>query len=144
MVLDRPQQWAAGDVIIYTPITSVVETIQLDCENPGMNKQFTEMVYMFTEQGFTELNVAVSSNTSNTPIADVLIPTQRGGWGVDPWGTTPWGGAPTGQGKIRRYVPQRIQRAGWIYLNITNEECFTAFGWSGVELFYKNTSSRQK
>ena len=144
LVLDELQTWVVGDVEIYTPITSVVETVQLDCENPGMNKQFTEMVFMFTEQGFTQLDVLVSSNTANLPAADVLIPTQRGGWGIDPWGTTPWGGNPSGQGKIRRYVPQAVQRAGWIYLNITNEEAFTSFGWSGVELFYKNMSSRQK
>jgi len=144
LTLDRIETWAAGNIDIWTPITSIVETIQLDCENPGMNKQFTEMVYMFTEQGFTKLDVLVSSNTAGIPIADVLIPTQRGGWGIDPWGTTPWGGNPSGQGKIRRYVPQRVQRAGWIYLNITNAEAFTSFGWSGVELFYKNMSSRQK
>lgn len=144
IVLTVQQTWAAGPLQIYTPITSTVETIQLDCENPGMNKQFTEMVYMFTEQGFTQLDVNVSSNTTNVPIADVLIPTQRGGWGIDVWGTSPWGGSPSGQGKIRRYVPQRVQRAGWIFLNIVNSEAFTSFGWSGVELFYKPTSSRQK
>jgi len=144
LVMDRTQTWQAGDVRIFVPITSIVETVQLDCENPGMNKQFSEMVYMFTKQGFTKLDVLVSSNTAGIPIPDVLIPTQRGGWGIDPWGTTPWGGSPSGQGKIRRYVPQRVQRAGWLYLNITNAEAFTSFGWSGVELFYKNMSSRQK
>jgi hypothetical protein len=78
------------------------------------------------------------------PILDYLVPDSRGGWGIDPWGITPWGGGPTGQGKIRRYVPQKVQRAGWLYFNITNAEAFTAFGWSGIEIFYKNTSSRQK
>ena len=144
LVLDSVQTWDNTNVTIFTPVYSEVETIQLDCENPGMNKQFSEMVYMFTEQGFTQLTVRISSNTAGIPIEDTLIPTQRGGWGIDPWGITPWGGSPSGQGKIRRYVPQRVQRAGWIYINITNAEAFTSFGWSGLELFYKNTSSRQK
>lgn len=143
VVLDRIQTWDATDVNIFVPVNSVVETIQLDTENPGMNKQFNEMVYMFTEQGFTQLDVLISSNTAGIPIADVLVPTLRGGWGIDPWGITPWGGNPTGQGKIRRYVPQAIQRCGWLYVNIRNAECFTSFGWSGLELFYKPTSSRQ-
>lgn len=144
IVLDRIQTWVVGDIIIYTPVYSEVETIQIDCENPGMNKQFSEMIYMFTEQGFTQLTVRVSSNTAGIPIEDTLIPTQRGGWGIDPWGTTPWGGSPSGQGKIRRYVPQKVQRAGWMYVNITNAEAFTSFGWSGLEIFFKNMSSRQK
>ena len=89
-------------------------------------------------------SVKISSNTAGIPITDVLIPTLRGGWGIDPWGTTPWGGQASGQGKIRRYVPQKVQRAGWLYLYLSNKECFTAFGWSGVELYYKNTSTREK
>jgi len=144
ILTDAVQHWEAGEVIIYVPITSTVETIQIDCENPGMNKQFSEMVYMFTEQGFTKLTAKISSNTAGLPITDILIPTHRGGWGIDPWGTTPWGGTLTGQGKIRRYVPQAVQRAGWLYINLSNAEAFTAFGWSGTEIFFKQTSSRQK
>jgi hypothetical protein len=142
--LDRVQSWTAGPAVIYTPVYSEVQTIQIDCENPGMNKQFTEMVYMFTEQDFSRLTARISSNTAGIPIVDYLLPDRRGGWGIDPWGTTPWGGGPVGQGKIRRYVPQAVQRAGWLYINITNAEAFTAFGWSGLQIFYKNTSSRQK
>ena len=144
LVMDNIQKWTAGDIVIYTPVYSEVETIQIDCQNPGMNKQFSEMVYIFTEQSFTQLIARISSNTAGIPVADVLTPTLRGGWGIDPWGITPWGGSPSGQGKIRRYCPQAIQRAGWLYINITNAEAFTKFGWSGVEMFYKNTSSRQK
>jgi len=144
LVLDREYDWDVGNVVIYIPVYSEVQTIQIDCENPGMNKQFSEMVYMFTEQGFSQLTVRVASDTAGIPITDYLIPQRRGGWGIDPWGTTPWGGGPSGQGKIRRYVPQKVQRAGWLYINITNAEAFTSFGWSGLEIFYKNTSSRQK
>jgi hypothetical protein len=142
--LSKVQQWTASPVILFVPIESEVETIQLDCDNPGMNKQFSEIVYMFTEQSFTQVSAKLSSNTAGIPSSDILLPTIRGGWGIDPWGITPWGGSPSGQGKIRRYVPQPIQRAGWIYVNLSNAECFTSFGWSGCELFFKNTSSRQK
>ena len=141
--LDRVQIWLTGDVILYTPVYSEVQTIQLDCNNPAMNKQFSEIVYVFTEQSFNSLTASISSNTAGIPIIDTLIPTQRGGWGIDPWGTSAWGSGSGGQGKIRRYCPQAIQRAGWLYLNITHSECFQSFGWSGIELYYKNTSTRQ-
>lgn len=143
LVMDSVQNWQTGNVIIYTPVYSEVETIQLDCQNPGMNKQFNEIVYIFTEQGFTSLNASISSNTAGIPVLDVLIPYIRGGWGIDPWGPTPWGGSPSGQGKIRRYTPQAIQRAGWLYINLTHAEAFTSFGWSGAHLYYKVTSTRQ-
>jgi hypothetical protein len=145
LVLDNANlTWNGTDVILYTPILSEVQTIQLDCDNPAMNKQFSEIVYIFTEQGFTSLAASISSNTAGIPILDTLIPTQRGGWGNSAWGTSPWGGGISGQGKIRRYVPQAVQRAGWLYLNLVNNECFTSFGWSGIELHYKQTSTRQK
>jgi hypothetical protein len=142
--LDNTQLWSVAPIIIYVPIYSEVETIQLDCENPGMNKQFSEMVYIFTEQGFSKLTARVSSNTTSTQHIDYLKPEIRGGWGIDVWGDSPWGGGVSGQGKIRRYVPQKVQRAGWIYINIQNAEAFTSFGWSGMELYFKSTSSRQK
>ena len=144
LTLNVEQTWAAGNVVIYTPIYSEVETIQLDCQDPGMNKQFTEIVYIFTEQGFSSLDSRISSNTAGIPVLDILTPTIRGGWGIDPWGTSPWGGSPSGQGKIRRYVPQAIQRAGWLYINLRNAEAFKSFGWSGAQLYYKVTSTRQK
>jgi len=144
LVLDRIMNWDNSGVTIFTPILSEIQTIQLDCDNPAMNKQFSEIVYIFTEQGFTSLAATISSNTAGVPILDTLIPTQRGGWGISAWGTSPWGGGISGQGKIRRYCPTAIQRAGWLYLHLVNNECFTSFGFSGLQLFYKNTSTRQK
>lgn len=144
VTLDKSQVWEAGELILYTPIQCEVQTIQLDCENPAMNKQFSEIVYVFTEQGFSTLTARIASDTAGIPIADTLTPVKRGGWGIDPWGISPWGGTTLAQGKIRRYVPQAVQRAGWLYLNLSNAECFTSFGWSGIELWFKNTSTRQK
>ncbi len=144
LVMDRVQTWTVSNVTIYVPVYTEVQTIQVDAENPGMNKQFSELIYIFTEQGFTQLTASISSDTAGVPIVDYLTPTNRGGWGIDPWGTTPWGGNPATQGKIRRYVPQKVQRCGWLYINLVNAEAFTSFGWSGFQVFYKQTSSRQK
>ena len=150
LVLDKADNWVVTtgvsntNIIIYTPVYSEVETIQIDCDNPGMNKQFNELVYIFSEQSFTQVTSRISSNTAGVPVTDVLIPMQRGGWGIDPWGITPWGGSPSGQGKIRRYTPQAIQRAGWLYVNLSNAEAFTSFGWSGLQIYFKYTSTRQK
>lgn len=145
LTLDSIQFWdLVNPVTLYTPIYSEVQTIQLDCQNPGMNKQFSEIVYLFTVQSFNTVTTTISSDMANQPVSDIITPQVRGGWGYDVWGPTPWGGTPLGQGKVRRYVPQAIQRSGWLYVNITHAESFTSFGWSGAQIFYKNTSSRQK
>jgi hypothetical protein len=153
---DSKQYWEASSaptgvdgeltapLVIYNPIYSEVQTIQMDCQNPAMNKQFTEIVYLFTEQGFRTLQTKISSNTSAIPAYDTLLPARIGGWGYDPWGDSPWGGATSSQGKVRRMVPQSVQRAGWLYIYINHKECFESFGWSGAQLYYKNTSTRQK
>jgi hypothetical protein len=73
-----------------------------------------------------------------------LGPVNSGGWGIDIWGTSVWGGEQVVQGKIRRIIPQKVQRAGWLYINIANAECFTKFGWSGLDIRYVTTSTRQK
>jgi hypothetical protein len=145
LTMNSVQFWdLVHPVVIYTPVYSEVQTIQLDCQNPGMNKQFSEIVYIFTKQDFSSLATTISSDMANQPVTDFLKPQVRGGWGYDVWGSTPWGGYEQGQGKVRRYLPQAVQRSGWLYVNITHAEAFTSFGWSGLQLFYKQTSSRQK
>jgi hypothetical protein len=144
LLLDKIKSWDATPVTIYTPIKVEVQSVQIDCDNPGMNKQFTEMVYIFSEQGFTSLKAKISSNTISSAISDTLTPTIRGGWGVDSWGDNPWGGVIGGQGKIRRFVPQKVARAGWLFFNISNSEAFSSFGFSGIQVYYRNNSTRQK
>lgn len=143
ITLDRKQTWLAGAIIIWVPVYDEVETIQIDCENPGFNKQFSEIVYLFTEQSFQKVVSGMTCDTSNNQALDDLIPVQTGGWGTGPWGATVWGGVRPAQGKIRRYVPQAVQRAGWVIVNLTLAEAFSGFGFSGMELYYKITSTRQ-
>jgi hypothetical protein len=142
-VLDKKQNWLPGAINIWQPVYSEAQTIQIDCDNPGFNKQFSEIVYVFSEQSFTKITAAMSSDTTTTKVLDYLIPLQTGGWGVGPWGAVPWGGTLPLEGKIRRYVAREVQRAGWIILNLTNAEAFTGFGFAGFEMYWKVTSTRQ-
>lgn len=141
--LDRLQNWNATTLSAWQPVYDEIETIQIDCNNPGFNKQFVEAVYMFTEQTFEQVTLGISSDTTSAKTIDYLVPLQTGGWGVGPWGSTPWGGTTPAQGKIRRYVPQDIQRAGWIFINLKSAEAFNGFGFSGFEMYFNVTSTRQ-
>lgn len=142
--LTTPTTWTAQAIKLYTPIYTEVQTIQVDCQNPGMNKQFSECIFVFTEQGFDRITLRYTSDTTNVPAVDYITPNTVGGWGIDPWGVVPWGGGTSGQGKRRRYVPQTIQRAGWVYINIQNAQAFTSFGLSGYEMIFKSTSTRNR
>ncbi len=144
LVLDKIQTWATGTVTIWTPVYSEIETIQIDAQNPGLNKQFSEVIYVFTEQNFTNVTSAITCDTSATPAIDIITPNNPGGWGISAWGPTPWGGGPIGQGKVRRFIAQSVQRCGWLYVNVKNAEAFTSFGLSGFEFYFKPTSTRQK
>ena len=108
-----------------------------------MNKQYNEIIYVFSNQDFTKIESRISSNTISSPIVDYLTPSFSGGWGIDTWGSTPWGGSSVGQGKIRRYIQQPMQRCGWLYVNLRNAEPYSAFGFSGLELYFRKTSTRQ-
>lgn len=128
---------------LQTPVFSEIQTIQIDAANPGMNKQYNEIIYVFSNQDFTKIESRISSNTISSPIVDYLTPSFSGGWGIDTWGSTPWGGSSVGQGKIRRYIQQPMQRCGWLYVNLRNAEPYSAFGFSGLELYFRKTSTRQ-
>jgi hypothetical protein len=143
VVMDRFENWLAGDVSILVPVYCEVETIQVDCANPGFNKQFSEIVYLFTEQNFDKVISGIYCDTTSNKTLDDLIPIQTGGWGIGAWGSTPWGGTRPAQGKIRRYVPQAVQRAGWVIINLTLAQVYSGFGFSGFEMYWKVTSTRQ-
>ena len=143
IVVDSPQLWSNSEIWAYVPVLSEIQTIQMDCQNPAMNKQFVEASYVFTEQSFSKLKLSITSNMSSSATVDYLIPQATTGWGSETWGSSPWGSSTPVQGKIRRFIPRTMQRMGWIYINLKNEKAFTGFGFSGMVLSYNITSTRQ-
>ena len=145
LTVDVPAQLAAGPAVAFTPIACQIKTVQIDAENPGIMKHFPEMSFVFSEANFSSMNVYFTSDLSGQESMQVLKPLTKGGWGNFNWGQQPWNGNVLGQQtRIRTLVPASFQRANWISVRMTLNQCFTSFGFSGMSVAINEMGSRQK
>lgn len=134
-----------GAAVVYTPIDNHIQWAPIDCENPGILKQFSEISLFFRNTAFSTITAGFSTNISNgRQDVDVVNNSGVGGWGNFNWGEAPWGGSYGGQTVLRTYVPRTQQRASWLTLSLRTEESFTGFSLQGVSIVYNNMSSRFK
>lgn len=133
-----------GAAIVYTPIEDILQWVPIDCENPGILKQFSEISLQFKNAAFREIEATFSTNISPGPSVVDVINNSGVGWGGFPWGSGTWGGALGGQGVLRTYVPREKQRGHWLYLQLRTNEAFTGFSLQGVSTMFKTMSSRFK
>ena len=131
-----------GDALVYTPIRDVLQWLPIDCENPGLLKQFSELSLFFKNAAFRDLLVTFSTNISIGTEAVGALSRSSTGWGRLPWGQGRWGGSPGGQSVIRTYVPREKQRGHWLTLKLTTNEAFQGFSLQGVSIMYNQMSSR--
>jgi len=122
----------------------IITTIQQDCGNPGIMKQFSEISLIFMETNFTSMHAEFNSDMSALTYPTTFTPISQGTWGNFNWGKIPWGGSSGGQSRIRKIIPQAVQRCNWINIQLSTAEAFTSFGLSGISLQYNVMSSRQK
>lgn len=131
-----------GAAIVYTPIRDVLQWLPIDCENPGILKQFSELTLFFKNAAFAELDVTFSTNISIGTEAVAALNRSSVGWGRLPWGQGRWGGSPGGQSVIRTYVPREKQRGHWLILKLTTNEAFQGFSLQGASFIFNPMSSR--
>lgn len=144
LTIDETAGLEVGAATVYTPIQNKIQWVPIDCDNPGILKQFSEISLFFKNAAFREIEAGFSSNVST---GTTLIPVENiglGGWGSFPWGEQPWGGTLGGQVSLRTYVPREKQRASWISLTLRTEQAFTGFSLQGVSLMFNPMSSRQR
>lgn len=132
----------AATAIIYTPIQNRISWSPIDCENPGIVKQLSELTLFFKNAAFREIDAIFSTNisigTQTVPIRNIGLR----GWGQFPWGGEPWGGQLGGQNVLRTYVPREKQRCHWLGMTLDTNEAFTGFSLQGVSLMFNVMSSR--
>jgi hypothetical protein len=132
----------AGDATVYTPIDNLIQWAPIDCENPGILKQFSEITLFFRNAAFTEIDATFSSNISLGPETVSIENQSTAGWGDLPWSEFEWGGNLGGQSPLRTYVPREKQRCSWLVLSLRTQEAFTGFSLQGVSLMFNQMSSR--
>ena len=137
--------WATGAAVAFTPISCVLQTIQIDGDNAGTLKQFPEVSFIFSDANFTNMYAYFSSDQAPGQSAQILSPQSQGSWGLFAWGGASWGGSASAvQARIRTLVPQQQQRANWIIIKLSLAQCFSSFGYSGLSLSMNEGSTRQR
>lgn len=133
-----------GAATVYTPIANDLQWVPIDCENPGIVKQFSEISLFFKNAAFREIDATFVTNFSLSKEIVPIINRATTGWGQLPWGEFMWGGALGGQNALRTYVPRDKQRCNWLNLKLSTNEAFTGFSLQGVSLIFNSMSSRFK
>lgn len=142
IIVDNVIGWTEGPVTIYTPITSVIETIQLDCKNPGIMKHIRDISFIFSDANFNDIDVLYTTDTSQSSFENTIKTNSSASWGFFNWGGQPWGGILGGKKRLRTLIPRGAQRANWITINITNSQPFTSFSFSGYSIVYSTMTER--
>lgn len=130
-----------GAGVVYTPIENELQWAPIDCENPGILKQFSEITLFFKDAAFTEIDVKFFNNVADGNEIVSVENQGTNGWGALPWGEFPWGGALGGPAVLRTYVPQEFQRCSWISVSLKTDEAFTSFSLQGASLIFNPMTS---
>lgn len=142
LTVDSSSGFDNNPAICYEPIENTIQWAPIDCENPGLLKQFSEISLFFRNAAFREIAATFSTNVSLGDETVFIENVSANGWGQPPWGNFPWGSPLGGQNTLRTYVPRSKQRASWLILSLTTEEAFTGFSLQGVSLIFGVMSSR--
>jgi len=135
---------APGDAFVYQPILNTITWAPIDCENPGILKQFSEVSFFFRNAAFTSIDAIFQSNLLVEEATVTVTNNSQEGWGEFGWGLVPWGGVLGGQAVLRTYVPRNQQRCSWLTISLSTEESFTGFSLQGLSLVFSPMTSRIK
>jgi hypothetical protein len=142
LVISETSGLIAGAAAVYVPIDNFIQWAPLDCENPGILKQFSEISLFFRNAAFREIDATFSTNIESSGETVMVANVSSSGWGSSSWGMFPWGSPLGGQNVLRTYVPREKQRASWLILSLRTQEAFTGFSLQGVSIVYNQMSSR--
>lgn len=146
LVMKDISTFTAGPALAYTPIYTVLKTVQCDSGNPNMQKHIPEISFIYSEANFDVMAAQFSTDLSGANQVQSLRPSQTGSWGRFAWGTgAAWGGAVVSQQtRIRTMIPATAQRSNWFYVELSLAQCFTSFGLSGLSWVVNDVSTRQR
>lgn len=142
LTVESTSGFTTGAATVYKPIAVSIAFLPFDTQNPGITKQFREMTFTFRSAAFEQADLEYTTNFTPYPVSGELRSTWVGPWGGFPWGSLPWGGSLGGQQAIRTLVPLECQRAHWMTVQISIEQAFTSFSFTGLSLVYNKVSER--
>lgn len=142
VVVYDTKTWTVGAVTVNQAIDCQVEWANQHCGNPGIDKQFQEVAFLFKKQSFVESYIGFYTDMSGGYEYSTLEGTYGTGvWGASPWGTDLWGGI-TRPKPIRAFIPREKSRATVITLSFSNRFAYSEFALQGFSLQFDFVSER--
>lgn len=136
------KMWSIGSVTVNKAIDCSVEWVNQHCGNPGVDKQFQEVAFLFKIQSFVESTVGFYTDISGGYSYSTLNGMYGTGvWGASPWGTDLWGGV-TRPKPIRVLIPREKSRGTLIVMQFENRFAYSEFAIQGLSLHYDFVSER--
>jgi hypothetical protein len=144
LTVNNANGFTTGDALVFEPIENEIKYAPIDCENPGILKQFCEISLFFRNAAFEEIDATFATNISEGIRTVSIVNNSNFGWGKFNWGQIPWGGSLGGQAVLRTYVPREQMRGSWLTLSLRTKEAFTGFSLQGVSVMFNAMGSRIK
>lgn len=134
--------WTVGSVTVNKAIDCQVEYANQVCENPGVDKLFQEIAFLFKKQSFVESIVGFYTDMSGGYEYSTLTGMYGTGvWGASPWGTDLWGGV-TRSAPIRVFVPREKSRGTMLVISFNNRFAYSEFIIQGMSIQFDFVSER--
>lgn len=134
--------WTIGPVTVNQGITCTVEWANQTLGNPGVDKLFQEVAFLFKKQSFITSQVGfytdLSGGYSYSTLTGVF---SAGGWGLNPWGQELWGGI-TRPKPLRAFVPRDKSRGSILSVRFVNRQAYSEFALQGLSLQFEFVSER--
>ncbi|WP_374028333.1 hypothetical protein ACES2J_08350 [Bdellovibrio bacteriovorus] len=134
--------WTVGAITVNKAIDCHVEWANQHCGNPGVDKLFQEVAFMFKKQSFVESSVGFYTDMSGGYEYSSLAGMYGTGvWGASPWGTDLWGGV-TRPKPIRVFIPREKSRGTLLVITFSNRYAYSEFVVQGLSLQFDFVSER--
>lgn len=136
--------WDAAAATVNTPINCTIEWVPEHAGNPGIQKHWREMSFIFDDAAFNEITTTVSSNFVGEKSITLSSIIAGSAWGEFAWGGSAWGGALGGSAIIRTLFPRDTQRSHWVGIKLNLNEAFTSFSVAGVSVFFNPVGPKMR
>lgn len=144
VVVDREVEWTIAAAMIYQPVEVELRWSPVMFGNPGLLKQFKEILIFFRQADFQELDLIFTTNIVQADQTIGISPIRTGSFGDGRFGAEPWGGGAPNLQPIRTFIPLECQRGHWLNLKIVHAEALTVFALCGFSLQANFVSSRAR
>lgn len=144
ILVSREIAWTIGTAEVYTPIQALIEWAPLTGGNPGIMKQFRDILVFFRQADFDSITIYFKSNFVTNSTSIELTPVRSGAYGLFPYGEEPWGGGPPLIQPIRTYFPLEVQRCAWVDISIEHAQAMTVFSLCGFSAMFNPVSTRMR